>query len=191
MSKLWVTGYRSYELGIFKEDDEKTEIIKSVLKDLLIQKIESGVDWIITGIQLGVEQWVIETANELKKEYKNDFKIAVFIPFLEFDKNWNQDNKNRVQKLISYADFSTEVSKKIYTSPVQLKNYQKFMIKHSNEALLLYDPEFEGKTNFDLLKIKQFEQVNDYSHELIDMDLLQEAANQFLEKKRNTQENNL
>ncbi|MCF6515067.1 DUF1273 family protein [Lactobacillus sp. S2-2] len=184
MSKLWVTGYRSYELGIFKEDDEKVEVIKSVLKESLIQKIETGVDWIITGIQFGVEQWTIEIANDLKKKYPNDFKIAVFIPFLEFNKNWNEENRTKVKKIISYADFSTEVSKKIYNSPVQLKNYQKFMIEHSDEALLLYDPEFEGKTNYDLKKIKKYEETNVYSYELIDMDILQEAANQIQEQKR-------
>ena len=32
MKRLWITGYRSYELNIFKDDDPKVQVIKKVLK---------------------------------------------------------------------------------------------------------------------------------------------------------------
>ncbi len=54
MSRLWVTGYRSYELGIFKDDDPKRKVLDTVLKNELVQAIVDGTDWIISGGQLGI-----------------------------------------------------------------------------------------------------------------------------------------
>lgn len=67
MSRLWVTGYRSYELGIFKDDDPKRKVIDSVLKSEISQAIVDGMDWLISGGQLGIEQWSLEMALNLKK----------------------------------------------------------------------------------------------------------------------------
>ncbi len=69
MSRLWVSGYRSYELGIFQSKDPKVTIIKEAIKQFICQRIDDGVDWIITGPQLGVEQWTIEVTLELKKRF--------------------------------------------------------------------------------------------------------------------------
>ena len=32
MRRLWITGYRSYELSTFRDDDPKITVIKHVLK---------------------------------------------------------------------------------------------------------------------------------------------------------------
>lgn len=32
MKRAWITGYRSYELNIFKDNDPKVQVIKEVLK---------------------------------------------------------------------------------------------------------------------------------------------------------------
>lgn len=66
MSNLIISGYRSFELGVFKEDDPKIIVIKKCLKENLINLIENGVEWILVGGQSGVEQWSAEVVNELK-----------------------------------------------------------------------------------------------------------------------------
>ena len=48
IKRLWLSGYRSYELGVFKKDDPKEKVIKHVLKERLIHLIENGTEWIIT-----------------------------------------------------------------------------------------------------------------------------------------------
>ncbi len=40
MSRLWLTGYRSYELGIFSDSDPKLKVIKFTLKNRLIEKLK-------------------------------------------------------------------------------------------------------------------------------------------------------
>jgi len=45
-----------------------------------MQFLDEGLEWLITGGQLGVEQWAVEVALGLKPLYP-DFKIAMMVPF--------------------------------------------------------------------------------------------------------------
>lgn len=185
MSRLWITGYRSYELGIFKDDDPKKKVIDMVLKSELTQAIIDGTDWIISGGQLGVEQWALTVANQLKSNYPGEFQTALMLPFVAFGSNWNPDNQARLSKVSQAVDFSAEVSKKPYTSPEQLRNYQEFMLSHTDQAILIYDLDNPGKTQYDFNKIKQFAENHPYPYRLITFDDLQAAADEYQENLNN------
>lgn len=65
MKRLWTTGYRAYELGVFDEQkDPKVAVIKAVLQKELRRQLENTTEefWLITGPQMGVERWSIESA---------------------------------------------------------------------------------------------------------------------------------
>lgn len=67
MHRLWISGYRSYELNVFGDKDPKIAVIKYALKNYLVNLLEEGqLDWIITGANLGVEQWSAEVGIELR-----------------------------------------------------------------------------------------------------------------------------
>ena len=40
MQRLWVTGYRSYELNVFGDRDPKITVIKYALKNYFVSLIE-------------------------------------------------------------------------------------------------------------------------------------------------------
>ena len=62
MKRLWVTGYRSYELSIFSDKDPKLTVIKYTLTNYFKSLLEEGkIDWIISGANLGIEQWALRT----------------------------------------------------------------------------------------------------------------------------------
>lgn len=190
MSRLWVTGYRSYEFGIFSKSDQKLDVIKYALKQSLITHLANGTDWLITGGQLGVEQWTAQVGLELKPQYPQ-LKIAMMLPFAQFGQQWNEDNQASLSALVQQVDFSDQVSDSDYHSPQQLKNYQAFMLSHTDEALLVYDPEHQGKTEYDLTAIKVFQEQHPYPMTMIDFDSLQESAEEYfewLESKRNYKE---
>lgn len=42
MQRLWVTGYRSYELNTFSDNDPKIAVVKYVLKRRFVDLIEEG-----------------------------------------------------------------------------------------------------------------------------------------------------
>jgi uncharacterized phage-like protein YoqJ len=181
MSRLWLTGYRSYELSIFGEKDPKLVVIKNAIKRKLIEKIESGTNWIISGPQLGVEQWTLEVANELRKDYP-ELQTALMCPFSEFGNQWKDDKKEQLALLKSKVAFFANVSEQPYQSPQQLRNYQTFMLEHTDEAVLLYDDEHEGKSKFDLIAIQKFQESHSYNLETIDFYDLEEEANLYEEK---------
>ncbi|KRL01541.1 DUF1273 domain-containing protein [Liquorilactobacillus capillatus] len=180
--RLWVTGYRSYELNVFKKEDPKVEVLKNILHELLVQKLADGLEWVITGGQLGVEQWTIEVVLQMQEEYP-ELKVAMILPYDNFAQKWREDKQATFNLLKTKVDFSANVSAKPYETPRQLKAWQQFMLQHTDQLALIYDPEFEGKTKYDYNMAKKYQEKQTYPIDLIDMDQLQTSANDYLERK--------
>ena len=190
MKRLWTTGYRAYELGVFDEKDPKVAVIKEVLQKELCYQLDSTSEefWLITGPQMGVERWSIESALAIKDDYPQ-LKIALMEPYADFAARWNENNQARLAAVKAQVDFAGRVSEKKYESPEQLRAYQNFMLYYTDGALLIYDPEREGKTVWDWRAINRYrEQNSDYSMRMIDFDELQEAAEEYSERLRETDE---
>ena len=47
MTSILVTGYRSFELGIFKDKDPKIAVIKKAIKRAILGYCDQGLDWLI------------------------------------------------------------------------------------------------------------------------------------------------
>ncbi|WP_367300937.1 DUF1273 domain-containing protein [Leuconostoc carnosum] len=180
MSRLWVTGYRSYEIGTFGDKDPKIEVIKYAIKCALKDEIERGLEWVITGGQLGVEQWTVAVVDELKSEFPN-LKVAMMLPFKDFGNQWADNNQEKLKLLRAKSDFVDSVSNIPYEGPRQLQNYQNFMLEHTDAALLIYDTEFEAKTTFDYNIIKNKQEQAPYPLTLVDMLNLQDYATEYEE----------
>ena len=98
MTSLLITGYKSFELGVFKDKDPKVNIIKKAIKRDLKRFLDEGVDWMIFTGNLGFEFWALEVAKELQKDYplrrryfhlKHTVRIGVKLT----KKNWQPLNK--------------------------------------------------------------------------------------------------
>lgn len=190
MKRLWTTGYRAYELGVFDEKNPKVAVIKDVLQKQLRYQLDSTSEdfWLITGPQMGVERWSIESALTIKVDYPQ-LKIALMEPYADFAARWNENNQARLAAIKAQVDFAGRVSEKKYESPEQLRAYQNFMLHYTDGALLIYDPESEGKTVWDWRAINRYREQNaDYSMRMIDFDELQEAAEEYSERLRETDE---
>lgn len=171
MTNLYISGYRTYELGIFQDKDPKIDLIKKVIKRELIELIDEGVEWVITSGQLGVEQWAAEVVEEVRLDYP-DLKQALILPFEGFGENWNEKNQMKMEEITMLMDFVESTSHKEYKDPSQLKNHQQFILDHTSQALLVYDPEKEGKTTFLYKAIQSYQEKKDYVCRLIDFDQL-------------------
>lgn len=190
MKRLWTTGYRAYELGVFDDKDPKVAVIKEVLQKELCYQLDSTSEdfWLITGPQMGVERWSIESALTIKVDYPQ-LKIALMEPYADFAARWNEHNQARLAAIKAQVDFAGRVSEKKYESPEQLRAYQNFMLHYTDGALLIYDPEREGKMVWDWRAINRYREQNaDYSMRMIDFDELQEAAEEYSERLRETDE---
>ena len=112
----------------------------------------------------------------------------MMLPFTEFGQQWNENNQAKLANLQSAVDFSASVSDHPYQSPQQLRAFQHFMLTHTDEALLLYDPDHEGKEKYDYQAIQKYQADHDYFYRLIDFDELQEAAIEWQEHQREAEE---
>lgn len=171
---IYVSGYRSFEIGVFQENDPKIEIIKNSLKKELISYLEDGLEWVIVSGNLGVELWAAEVVGELKKEYPA-LKLGVIFPFKVFGSNWNEKNQQSLEKINEWADYINSVSHQPYQSPAQLKGHTRFILEHTGGSLLVYDQEYEGKTLFFLREAERFSEGIPYDIRLITMDDLQNS----------------
>lgn len=169
---MYISGYRSFELGVFKENDPKITVIKKVLKKEIQQLVEEGLEWVLTSGNLGIETWVTEVVAELKQEYP-EVKLGIIYPFKEFGNNWNENNQEKLRMAEQLADYVEAVSHQAYQSPSQLRNHTRFLLDHTDGCLLIYDPEFPGKTQYFLKEAQTYQQDHSYEIRLVSMDDLQ------------------
>lgn len=173
--RIWVTGYRAHEMGVFGDKDPKISVIKYCLKKTLIDAIENGTTWLITGCEQGTEQWAAAVGLELKASYP-ELRVAMMAPFANFGERWQETSQARLATLRARVDFTADVSRQPYQSGRQLAQYGEFMVQHTDGACLLYDPEFPGKTQYDYDRIQRLAPERQYALTTITMYDLQEAA---------------
>lgn len=179
MKRIWISGYRSYELSVFSDSDPKLQVIKFALKTRLKQLLDEGLQWVITGGQLGIEQWTIEVCQSLKEDYPQ-LQVALITPFIDFGKQWQENNQLKLATLKQTVDFFASCSKRPYENPQQLKIYQQFMLNHTDGALLVYDLESPGKSQYDYQAIQNYQTKNPaYEYQPIDFFELQDLAGQL------------
>ncbi|MEY8444704.1 DUF1273 domain-containing protein [Enterococcus ratti] len=169
---IYISGYRSFELGIFKENDPKITVIKKVLKKEIQQLVEEGLEWVLTSGNLGIELWVTEAVTKLKDDYP-ELKLGIIYPFKGFGHNWKESNQEKKRLSQQIADYVDAVSHEGYHSPDQFKNHTCFLLEHTQGCLLIYDPEFPGKTQYFLRDAQTYQQKHSYEIRMIGMDDLQ------------------
>ena len=92
-----ISGYKPYELGIFKQDHPAIPYIKRAIKEQLIVLLDEGLKWVIISGQLGTELWAAEVVYELREQEEyNHLQLAVITPFLEQESKWNEQNQRMV-----------------------------------------------------------------------------------------------
>lgn len=158
-----ISGYKPFEIGIFKNDHPGVGYIKSAIKKNLVSLLEEGLEWVIISGQLGTELWAAEVVFDLQLEGFSDLKLAVITPFLDQQSTWKDANKEWYQSILARADFIDSVSRKPYENPQQFRLKNQFLIKKSDVLLLFYDAEKEGSPKYLFETAKRYEEVNDYN----------------------------
>jgi uncharacterized phage-like protein YoqJ len=163
---LAISGYKPFELGIFKNDHPAVLFIKAALKKELIRMMEAGLEWVLISGQLGVELWGAEVVFELKSEFP-DVKLAVITPFLDQEASWSENNSEWYKSILAKADFIDSVTKKGYEKPWQFRLKNQFFIEKSDALLLLYDQEKEGSPKYIYEMAVQYQNNHQYPIQLI------------------------
>ncbi|MDQ0218940.1 DUF1273 domain-containing protein [Peribacillus cavernae] len=175
MNVIYITGYKPFEFGIYKNDHEGVKYIKRAIKLRLLPFIEEGAEWVIISGQLGVELWAAEVAIELKNEHEQ-VKLGVLTPFLNQEESWNEGNQEYYQRILSQADFVDSISKKPYEGPQQLRTKNFFMVHKSDGMIIVYDQEREGTPKYAFSEAKKYQDESPYPMIQISLEDLQQAA---------------
>lgn len=170
-----ISGYKPYELGIFKQNHPGIEYIKIAFNKILIPLIDEGLEWVIISGQLGVELWAAEVVFDLQEEYP-DLKLSVFTPFLNQEDSWKEENKEWYESILARADHVDSISRKPYEKPWQFRLKNKFFVDKSDCLIMLYDPEKEGSPKFIYETAINYQETNPYEIRLITMYDLQMIA---------------
>lgn len=155
IKRLYVTGYKSMELGIFKENDPKIAIIKAAIEKRLIGFIEEGLEWVLVTGQMGVELWTAEVCLDLKEMY--DIQIAMIPPFENQESRWPEALKQKYQELSFTVDFYQPLYKGDYKGPYQFQAKNQWLIDKSDGCLILMDEEHQGSNSYFLNVAKKSE----------------------------------
>lgn len=164
-----IAGYRPYELGIFKPDQKEVTVLKAFLKQKAVEYIENGTEWFIIQGYNGIDMYAAEVINELKAEHY-DIKLAVLMPFYEFNERYNAADAESFQSIIQESDFHDYIFKKKYDSPQMFKKINYFLISHTDQAIIMYDESAQSKVRFLYEQILEFREDNTYTIERIDFD---------------------
>lgn len=163
---LAISGYKPFELGIFKNDHPAVMFIKAALKKELIPMMEAGLEWVLISGQLGVELWAAEVVFDLKSEFP-DVKLAVITPFLDQEASWSENNSEWYKSILAQADFIDSVTKKGYEKPWQFRLKNQFFIEKSDALLLFYDQEKEGSPRYIYEMAVQYQNKHSYPIQLV------------------------
>lgn len=171
IKSLYVSGYRPHELGIFNEKHPGIAMIKKAIENELRALIDDGLEWVVISGQQGVETWTAEVVIQLKKEFPQ-LKYSIITPFLDIEKNWNEQKQEKFFYIQSQADFVTSVTKKPYKAPRQFIEKDKFIIQNTDALLLVYDEDHEGSPKYvKRLAEKYMEQYDYILHTITSYDL--------------------
>lgn len=78
---VYITGYKSFELNIYKDDAPEVYYLKQFIAHKLKHLLDEGLEWVLIQGQMGIELWSAEVVIELKKDFP-DIKLGIITPFI-------------------------------------------------------------------------------------------------------------
>lgn len=147
MQIMTVTGYKTFELGIFSENDERIIYIKEAIRRRLMQFIEEGLEWVLISGQLGLELWAGEVVLALKEE-GFEIKLGVVPPFNGQSKRWQEEVQVKYEEICTLADFYQPIYNDEYKGPYQFQAKNNWLIQKTEGCLILLDEENHGSVKY-------------------------------------------
>ncbi|MDE5051959.1 DUF1273 domain-containing protein [Niallia taxi] len=162
-----ISGYKPFEIGLFKKNDPAVEYIKKAIRKELEQLLEEGLEWVLISGQLGTELWAAEVVYDMQINGHSELKLGVVTPFLNQEQGWKEENKEWYEEILMQADFVDSVSKKDYEGPNQLRMKNVFLLQKSDVLLMFYDTEKTGSPKYLYDLAAQYKERNNYDIRLI------------------------
>lgn len=166
MTAIYFTGYKPFELNIFKDDQIEVRVIKAYIENLIHSEIEEGLTWIIVSGQLGFEMWTAEVAIQLRETYP-ELKIAFLTPFLNHYNKWNELNQEKYQTLVLQADYVNAIHQTEYQGAFQFQQANDFILNNTDKTIIFYDDDQEASPKYFKSKLVDFAEQTNYNYSVV------------------------
>ena len=173
---VYITGYKSFELNIYKDDAPEVYYLKQFIAHKLKHLLDEGLEWVLIQGQMGIELWSAEVVIELKKDFP-DIKLGIITPFLGHTQRWNDKNQAKYTNIIQQADFTESIHHTEYMGAYQFKQADQFMLDHTDYTILIYDDEQEGSPKYFKRMLVDFMEKTNYTCDIVTFDELTEFIN--------------
>ena len=169
MTKItFISGYKSHELGIFRNTDPSIPYIKKAIKNHLLALLDEGLEWVLISGGLGTELWAAEVVFEIQDQGYDHLQLAVITPFLNQEENWSEEKKEWYESILLQADYVNSITKKPYEKPWQFRLRNQFLIEKSDTLILFFDPERDGSPKYLYETAKKYQEQHQYDIRMID-----------------------
>lgn len=166
LKKAIFTGYKSYELGIYKDHDPKVKFIKLAIRKRLKAMCGEGLDWVLLSGQMGVEMWTAQTVFDLQEEGYM-IQLGVIPPFENQESRWPDPVKLAYEEICARADFFQPLYKGEYKGPYQFTARDKWLIDKTDGCVILMDEEYPGNLKYFYKEARQAAEKRNYEIQLI------------------------
>ena len=130
---------------------ENIEDIKHFLKLAIIDSINEGYLYFITGMSRGFDLWAAKCIIELSKSY--NIHLVCAIPFLDQDINWSKRDKTLYNDILMEARYTICLSDNFIRGIYHERN--RFMINNSSKLITYYNNS-QGGTKYTIDYAKKF-----------------------------------
>lgn len=127
---LTVTGHRPPRVGGYKTPNPVYDAIMEALDRSLV---DMRPELVITGMALGVDQWVAELC------IQNDIPFLAAIPMDNFDAKWIPESRTHYQLLLSLAQRIHVVSPGVPYRSELMNIRNRWMVDQGDQVLAVYD----------------------------------------------------
>ncbi|WP_414048161.1 SLOG family protein [Macrococcus equi] len=183
MKTVYITGYKPYEIGIFKNNQPEVRFIKLYLQDKIKSYIKEGLEWVIIQGNLGTELWAGEIVIRLKKQY--DIKLGIITPFLNHTEKWNEENQLYYQRIAQRADYLNSVFQDTYKGSYMFQQANQFILDNTEGTILFYDEELEASPQYFKRTLIDFMEKNHYTMDSISLFDLSEFVSEYMREQEN------
>lgn len=138
MMKCCFTGHRPNKLPWgYSEKGIRFFLFRRKLKKTILNAINDGYDYFISGMAIGIDMLCAKIVLELKKKHFS-IKLECAIPCLNQTAKWNDESKVRYSNILKQADKIIYVSNINYYSGCMSKR-NKYMIDSSDMLIAVYN----------------------------------------------------
>lgn len=111
----------------------------SLIEELYLK----GVRRFYVGCAMAADTWAAESVLQFKEQGNRDTELFCAIPFIGYDDNWPQSQKERMRRIIAESTEKKIIYKDNVPQAYRARNY--FMVDNSQYLIAVYNPAGGGQ----------------------------------------------